>query len=395
MSRIGMSVVVAALAGGCAGDAPAPPTVSVRDSMGVQIIETFADARFETSWSVGEQVWAIGELEGDPDYLLSRVEGAMQLPSGDVVIANGGTNELRFYGSTGRHQETVGREGEGPGEFEYLRALGRCRSDGFVAYDLNWQANAYLFDGTFVDKTVLRTPDGFTTPYEVACDTDGHRLMLGWGREVTDEPRVGFYQAHDQLLLTGADGEITVELGRRLVSERIGTQFGSRPHPAGRQTVFGLHDHTIYIGSGEHFEVEVLGMDGAVQRLLRGPAVSLVLTDSIRNQSEAAQLSQVSEARRPEARTDMAGWEWPESIPAYTDLRVDSEGVVWLRAYQADPFRNEIWSLLDPTAGYLGDLTLGPRQTLLEVGADYLLVLTKDDLDVERVEKYLLYRDTA
>ncbi len=391
MGRIWGLVVIAVFAGGCAGEAPPPPTVSVRDSMGVRIIESLADSRFEAPWAVGARVWAIGELDGDPNYLLSRVSGAMQLPSGDVVIGNGGTNELRFYGSSGMHQETVGREGEGPGEFEYLRALGRCRPDGFVAYDLNWQANAYLFDRTFVDKTVLRTPDGIT-PYAVSCDADGHRLILGWGREATDGPREGFYQAYDRLLLTTSDGEIEAELGRRLVSERIGSQFGSRPHPAGRQTVFALHDHKVYVGSGERFEVEVLGMDGSTQGLLRGPAVPLEVTASIRNESEAAMLSQVSEARRPEARTQMAGWEWPESFPAYTALQVDLEGVVWLRAYGPDPSQNEVWSLLDPMKGYLGDLALGPRQTLLEAGADYVLVLTKDDFDVERVEKYLLDR---
>jgi hypothetical protein len=47
---------------------------------------------------------------------------------------------------------------------------------------------------------------------------------------------------------------------------------------------------------------------------------------------------------------------------------------------------------LDPEEGYLGDVHLSPGQTLLEAGSDYLLVLSRDHLDVERVERYLLTR---
>ena len=384
-------VVVVGLSSGCDAAAPPRSTSTIRDSAGVRIIESLADGRFRAPWVVGLEVWTIGELDGPADYLLSRVQGAMQLPTGEVVIANGGTNELRFYGPDGTHRRTLGREGQGPGEFEYLRALGPCREDGFVAFDFNWQMNVYGFDGTFVEKTVLRTPDGIT-PYEVACDGDGHVLLLGWGRDASEGPREGFYQLHDDLLLTNADGEIDTDFGRRLVSERIGSRFGSRPHPGGRATVFALRDHLVYVGSGERFEVEVWALDGSLQSLLRGPPVSLQVSDSVKNVFVESALSRISEERRPAARTDFASWEWPESLPAYTALQVDPEGVVWVRIYNPDPSAPELWSLLHVTDGYLGDLALGARQTLLEAGDDYVLVLSRDEFDVERVAKHTLNR---
>lgn len=65
---------------------------------------------------------------------------------------------------------------------------------------------------------------------------------------------------------------------------------------------------------------------------------------------------------------------------------------MWTRAYSADPLEGEVWSLLDQEEGYIGDLRLPPGQTLLEVGRDYVLVLSRDALDVERVERYALTR---
>ena len=169
MRRVGslVAMVVVGVTSACDG-APRPgSTLAVRDSLGIRIIESLADGRFRSSWVIGSKTWTIGELDGEAEYLLSGVRGAMHLPTGEVVIANRGTSELRFYGPDGTHRRTLGREGQGPGEFEYLRALGPCRDDGFVAFDLNWQMNVYRFDGTFVEKIVLRTPDGIT-PSEVA-----------------------------------------------------------------------------------------------------------------------------------------------------------------------------------------------------------------------------------
>jgi hypothetical protein len=232
------------------------------------------------------------------------------------------------------------------------------------------------------------------SPYEVACDEHGHVLMLGWGKE-TREPREGFYSAYDHLLLTDLEGNIQTDFGERLASERIGTRGGSGPHPAGRATVFGLHDDHIYVGSGERFEVEVRDLDGRLLELLRGPRLGLEVTDSVKALMLEDQLGSASPQRHAGIRTAFAELAWPPTLPAYTARQVDSEGVVWLRAFSADESEAEVWSLIDPERGYIGDLTLGPRQALLEAGTTHVLVVATDELDVERVERWELMRDAG
>ncbi|MEX2528695.1 MAG: hypothetical protein WEA09_13765 [Gemmatimonadota bacterium] len=376
----------------CSGaDAPSV-SVTVRDSSGVRIVETTATSRFAASWQIADVPgWSVGEVEGDPDYLLSRVVGAMQLPDGQILVANGGTHEIRAYDREGRLVGTFGREGEGPGEFQYLRAMGRCQHEGFTAFDLNWQVNRFTVDGRFLGREVLRMPEGIT-PYNLACDPEGRILLLGWGMNRTAGPQLGFHALHDQLLLTTIDGGGQADFGTWLVSERIGLPNGSRPHPAGRATVFDLHDDHVFVGSGEQFEVEVRRLDGTLQALLRGPRLALQVTDSLKARTLEVMLRGVEAARQPNIRSTVLGWDWPESVPAFTALHVDSEGVIWTRAYSADPLAGEGWSLLDQEEGYLGDLQFPPGQTVLEVGVDYLLVLAKDDLEVERVQRYALTR---
>lgn len=380
----GLSAAILLAVAACEAPASAPEVV-VRDSAGVRIVETTSAVRFPAPVTIPDSpAVRIGAVAGNPEYLLSRVVGALRLPNGEMVIGNGGTNELRFYDAEGEFLRSEGREGEGPGEYEYMRALGRCRADGFVAFDLSWQMNSYDMEGRFLEKTVLRTPDGIT-PYNRACDPHGHFLILGWGRAATEGPRIGFYEARDRLLLTSRDGEIATDFGERIVSERIGSTGGSRPHPAGRATLFALHDDGVYVGSGATFEIELRGLDGELRSLLRGPSIPLETTDSIKAAYLERAVSRASLERRPAVRRQVGEWEWPSRVPAYTELVVDPDGTAWLRAFRIDPEEPEVWSLLDPARGYMGDVTLRSGQTLLEVGRDYLLLLERDARDVESV----------
>jgi hypothetical protein len=377
----------------CETAVPAPPVV-VRDSAGLRIVESMGPVRFAAPLSVGPPTFSVGSVEGAAPYLLSRVVGAMQLPNGDIVVGNGATNELRFYDASGDFIRSEGREGEGPGEYAYLRALGRCREAGFIAFDLNWQMNAYDEEGRFVERTTLRAPDGIS-PYNVACDPEGRILILGWGRAAMQGPQVGFYESRDRLVLTSATGEIDTEFGEWLVSERIGALTGSRPHPAGRATVLAIHDGTVYAGSGERFEIATYDLDGTPRGIARGAGAPLPVTDSVKQAYLELQLERAQPERQASIRREMAGWEWPTSLPAYTALRVDPHGIAWLRDFRLDPDEAETWRLLHPVEGYLGDVPLAAGASLLDVGADHLLVLRRDALGVESVQRLPLTRGEA
>ena len=393
-SAIAAVVVTLAIWGAACDTATPAPAVVVRDSAGVTILESTGATGFPAPMTVGEATFSVGLVEGEPEYLLHRVVGAMQLPNGEILVANGGSHELRFYDASGRFLRSEGREGEGPGEYRYMRALGRCREAGFVVFDLNWQMNAYDLQGRFIERSVLTAPDGIS-PYNVACDPQSRIVMLGWGQAMAQGPVIGFYQARDRLVLASTDGRIATDFGEWLVSERIGRATGSRPHPAGRATVFALHDRRVYVGSGERFEIGLYDLDGTLQSIVRRPAVSLATTSSVKSAHLELAVARAEPDRRPAVRDQVSSWEWPESLPAYTALIVDQEGVAWLRNFNIDSDAPEVWSLLDVHRGYAGDVTLAPGQTLLEPGADYLLVLQRDDLGVQSVLKLTLRRDDA
>src|SRR5688572_2835117 len=86
---------VAACTDGGIGSGP-----SRRDSAGVEIVENRGAPAWTsaTAWTVADTPSvSIGGNESDSTALFSRVQNAVRLGDGRIVVANGGTRELRFY----------------------------------------------------------------------------------------------------------------------------------------------------------------------------------------------------------------------------------------------------------------------------------------------------------
>ena len=103
------TLVLATLACNACDDRPPPDGRSpaleavVRDSADVRIVENpRPPSQSRLAWQVStEPAVSIGTLEGEEPYLLHRVQDALILPDGRIVVANSGSNELRVFDASG------------------------------------------------------------------------------------------------------------------------------------------------------------------------------------------------------------------------------------------------------------------------------------------------------
>jgi len=129
MSRWLILAPAAALITACSGDALLKSSTIVRDSAGVQIVETAGDVWSTPSrWVIAEEpIVRIGAAEGDDAYLFSGVRGIAALSDGRFVVANAGDQSLRWYDAEGRFLFRRGGPGQGPGEFSQLGPITALR----------------------------------------------------------------------------------------------------------------------------------------------------------------------------------------------------------------------------------------------------------------------------
>jgi hypothetical protein len=180
-----------------------------RDSAGVSIVE-IPSAMDLPTWTIDTNpVVRVGDRPDDPAHELFRVRSAVQLADGRIVVGSQGSYDVRIFDSAGNHLRTFGRQGSGPGEFQWLGNL-LVAGDTILAFDWQLQrattfttdgevlgtthvpftrggAVGRVGDGAFVATSFLggmpRRPQGIhrdTAAIEVV-HSSGARDTLGWG----------------------------------------------------------------------------------------------------------------------------------------------------------------------------------------------------------------------
>lgn len=396
-----LSVLAVGAACAGAGDDGATDTAAAasqsRDSAGVTIVESSRPAWAEgEGWRVDEEPrLTIGGAAADPDQQLWRVRGAVTLSSGDIVIANAGTNELRWYDASGRLLQRAGGAGGGPGEFQMMSAFLTAGGDSVAVGDIQ-QGRISLFDpeGAFVRSRPL-TDGLMLTP--VTRFDDGAFLLMTWGFAVggegptrTDwvsrqvarlEPGGAFAPLDSVPWLevtvaprTGADGTARISRNARMFGRTI-TLVG---HGEGWiQADNGVPDLRFHTPTGDLY------------RIVRWTADSRAVTDEDVDRYLEDRLSVYEDLarRRQERESIEAHPDPPETMPAFgTVVRVDPDGNVWVSdyrlAYEDGPDR---FTVFDAEGVWLGTVTMPDGLRVLEIGADHVLGLVTDELEIETV----------
>jgi hypothetical protein len=85
-----------------------------------------------------------------------------------------------------------------------------------------------------------------------------------------------------------------------------------------------------------------------------------------------------------------AGMEFPSTLPAYTALIVDSEDLVWVRAFPRGTGAAAPWSVFSSSGALVAEVALPRHLEVFEIGGDYLLGRYFDPVDA--IPEVRLYR---
>lgn len=96
----------------------------------------------EGIWYLGEQTGVelikmgqIGTLDGPEESLFVYISDTAVDSKGDIYISDRQLNEIRKFNKEGEHLLTLGRPGQGPGEFQSVTHLAIDQKDALVAFD--------------------------------------------------------------------------------------------------------------------------------------------------------------------------------------------------------------------------------------------------------------------
>jgi hypothetical protein len=327
-----------------------------------------------------------------PAHEFYRVADATRLADGRILVADGGSSQVRSFAAVGASLQVTGREGEGPGEYQQISSVHAFAGDSMVVY--SWPTRL----------TVLGPDLSFGRTVSLGDHAQDIHLVEGGLLATLTYPSVVEYEGESRLIREPVpvarfsfDGQlidtVTIAPGYEEFMV-IRDEHGGGMRPLfGKQTSVGVGRSSLVVGGGDRMAFTARDLAGGAQREIRVEGYPLAVS-AAENQAE----------RDARLRSDTPLPEWyreivamlpdPETKPAYTELLVDSEECVWAGAYQSTVTLDEPrkWEVFDPAGVWLGALSTPARFTVFEIGPDYVLGVRRDDLDVEHVQLLRLTR---
>jgi 6-bladed beta-propeller len=248
---------------GCTSRSQEETALAIRqDTIGdTVVVETLAGSVWgETRTLIPEL--AIGREDGDPESLLGAPSNVALLPHGAIAVLDVIGPRLLVFDRDGRFLRSVGRVGQGPGEYERLTGLVGF-SGGLMAVHEGFQNKVMVFDtlGALVVQWSTHSRP-FLASNSLSTDEGGHIVL----RCAVPTPDVSILTSQQiGVVRFTRDGDFVDSTVAPLVeSERvISTDFYPQRfgywHPAG----------FMVAGTNEDYTLDLLRSDGPVNRIRR------------------------------------------------------------------------------------------------------------------------------
>ena len=324
---------------------------------------------------------------GDSAYEFFGVSGLERLSTGEIVVANGGTQELRVFSSEGRYLRTLGRQGEGPGEFLDLAFIDVVRGDSIVTFDRQ------LRRITVVDARSggLRVLDGTS---RIAT----HVLEAGsivW-EEHRGSFREGIWSDPVTVVLSDANGMTTDSVGVFDGTEFLysaGTRYVER-RPFGREFRTAAGDSLIYVADGGEYSILVFSISSRRSVILRGLFPAQIVTAKMFDDLLSMWIADSRDsARQADLEKLRSTKPYPATTPPHGELLIATTGDLLVQDFSWNPKEPQIWRIFDADHVPKATLTVPPGLRVLYVNGSELGGLREDEYGIERIAFYDIIRN--
>lgn len=348
--------------------------------LGVVVGVRLAGAQVPTDRITAQRILTIPASAPGRSLEIGEITSAVRLANGAVAMADNASHKVHIFDAKGRPQRSIGRDGEGPGEFRALRWIGACGGNEVVVHD--YMINRLTFvqmggNATTVPAVRVRTPAVITSTI-LQCDALGRMAMV-----VPTSDRKSAGPASGTIQLFDRDG---ASLGK------LGPMFVDESRPLGASIKLALGDGGMYYGAGDSAFVtkydffrkrtsafDVLLSSRAPTQANRDAAIEYWAT-LIRGTEREYEMVRTMLRRLPPVTT----------VPFYSGIFFDqTEQMLWLQTSVLGD-ANTVLQRYTPQGRPLGRLLLPPNLQVFQIGNGHLVARVSDRDSGE--ESLVVYR---
>ncbi len=387
------------------------------DSIGdTLVVRTLAGSVWRDTARLVPEV-SIGMLTGPDEYIFGQIVSLARAEDGTIYVMDRQVPALRAYNPDGSYQMTLGRGGEGPGEYKQPDGGLNVLSDGRVVLRDPGNARIQVFSPEGEPLNTWRSRGGFFTSHRMVVDQEDRshvQILMDPEASVRD-----WRSALLQILPDGSHGDTLLipDTGYEPPSiEAVGTNEAGEPS--------GMMRNGVPFAPDEHSVLSPLGY--FIHGISTEYALTLLRTDEPHLRIEKAyDPVPVTSGERAEEeawnirnmRSMDPNWRWdgpaiPDVKPPFDGFFGGEDGTIWVRVPQPgirgedpdyDPTDPEAlpdeWSepiafdVFDADGRFLGNVqapegfAMWPEPVFSK---DWVLGTVRDELDVQTVVMFRL-----
>ena len=349
---------------------------------------------------------SIGELEGRDEYLFGSIGSIAVDDDLNVYVLDEQAQHVRVFDSAGVYLRTLGRRGEGPGEFDSAEAIALLPDGRLVVRDPGNQRIEVFGPGAGrTEQWGYNAGNMYFGRSPLVTDASGRTFL-----STRDLSREGFVM---HIVVFGPDGtpvdtlaEPSSDYDAPTMSAMGRSMLLRRVVPFSPEFLWTIHLSGHFLtGLSAEYRIELRRDDGVLRIERAGDPVPV-------HEEERASTREFLEGSMRNTQPD---WNWngppiPQHKPFFYELLAGRDGRIWVRlATEAYPVENEsydpedpssrpvVWreplryDVFEPDGTYLG--VVAPPDGFEYYKApvfddDHVWAVTQDELGVERVVRY-------
>lgn len=321
----------------------------------------------------------------DENFQFYGVRGIDVDGKGNIYVVDSGNHRVQKFDKTGNHLASIGRRGQGPGEFNNPLNI-RCHAEtGYIfVNEPSGRISAFKQDGRYLDQDIL--PGEALTDFYIDADQNvignvsasRYRSLVSiekgerGGRKIVEFP----FQVNIQVRSRS-------EKGAGTFSQAFGGTHGYEFDLFLSQ----IDSKTFIYGFSRDYELPVINGQGENLFIIRKNALTKNFSKKIRDRIIYG--VKMSALRRGKSVSDDYAYSFPEHMPFFYSIMADSEGLIYVQTgtEELDPSRARTYDIFTRDGYYMYRVFLEIPPLIIK--RDYVNTLARDaDSGVEIVQRY-------
>jgi hypothetical protein len=369
-------------------------------------------------WTVEGPTLRIGSVD-DPDYAFQSVQSLAMGPAGILHSLHRGETAIRRWDIHGRPMSTIGRQGEGPGEFRSPSGIGFFGDSLWVMDRQAYRISYFGPDGAFLGTVTPRvdlSPDpenpraAVPRPFRPLRDGTLYAVAPAWSDAIArgqlSETRHALLDQEGETLGTVWMQDYRPTDVLALLREDGGT-FGRQPFGDGSLWAISQDQQLMVLDR----RVPRRGQRAAIRLTTISMTGDTLFSKELEYAPEPLPRERIDSASRAQARdmlqflqrmdpgmtlaaleTDLRGATYsPDYLPAVRGMLLGTDGSIWLQRFSPREDGN-LWWVLGADGAPLAMAVTPVEIRIVLATADALWGVETDELDVEYIVRYEIVR---